>query len=108
NLKNSIGNDVITLSCSNLDKLVKRLKKESWVKKAKQHDSSLTVGVERGEEKIPLIFEIAQSQDIKIKSISVGKPTLDDVFLYFTGRNIRDQEAANPQKEIMSFSSRRV
>ena len=108
NLKNSIGNDVITLSCSNLDKLVKILKKESWVKKAKQHDSFLTIGVERGEEKIPKIFEIAQSQDIKIKSISVGIPTLDDVFLYFTGRSIRDQETANQQKGIMSFSPRRV
>ncbi len=47
NLKNSIGNDVITLSCSNLDKLVKRLTLESWIKNVKQHDSFLTLGVEK-------------------------------------------------------------
>jgi len=98
NLKNSVGNDVITLTCSNMSKLVTRLKKESWIKKVKQHDSSLTLGVERGDEKIPIIIEIAQSLNIKIKSISVRKPTLDDVFLSYTGRTMRDDEAYHVQK----------
>ncbi len=106
NLKNSIGNDVITLSCSNLNKLVKRLKTEPWIKKVKQHDSFLTLGVKKGEEKIPIIIEIAQSENIRIKSISVRKPTLDDVFLYFTGRSMRDQEPENPLKEIVRIHGR--
>ena len=100
NLKNSVGNDVITLSCSDRNKLVKKLEKKSWVENIKQHDSFLTLGVEKGEEKIPNIIEIAQSLNIKVKSISVRKPTLDDVFLYYTGRTIRDQEATNIIKEI--------
>ena len=91
NLKNSIGNDMIMLNCSNFDKLIKRLKKEKWIKNIKKHDALLTLGVEKGEEKIPIIIEIAQSENIKIKAISVGKPTLDDVFLYYTGRSMRDQ-----------------
>jgi ABC-2 type transport system ATP-binding protein len=99
NLKNSIGNDIITLSCSDIDKLIKRLTQESWIENLKQHDSFLTLGVKKGEEKIPMIIEIAQSQDIKIKSISVGKPTLEDVFLYYTGRSIRFQEPDNLNKE---------
>ena len=101
NLKNSVGNDVITLSCSNMDKLVKRLEKESWVKKTKIHDSFLTIGVEKGEEKIPIVIEIAQSQGIKIKSISLRKPTLDDVFLYFTGRTMRDEEPEHRWKKYV-------
>ena len=95
NLKNSVGNDVITLSCSDMVKLVKRLEEESWISNIEQHDSFVTLGVEKGEEKIPVIIEIAQSLNIRIKSISVRKPTLDDVFLHFTGRTMRDQEAAN-------------
>jgi len=94
-LKNNIGNDVITLSCSQVDELKKRLHDEPWVNSIKQHNSSLTLGVEKGDEKIPVIFEIAQHLDIRIKSISVRKPTLDDVFLSYTGRTIRDQEAEN-------------
>ncbi|UCH72526.1 MAG: ATP-binding cassette domain-containing protein [Thermoplasmatales archaeon] len=106
NLKNSIGNDIITLSTSHIDKLSKKLKEQSWIKKTKKHDSFLTLGVEKGEEKIPAIIEIAQSLDIKIKSISVRKPTLDDVFIYFTGRTMRDQETKNNTRENIRSSMR--
>lgn len=95
NLKNSVGNDVITLSCSDLDGLIKRLEKEDWIENIERHESLLTIGVKKGDEKIPVIIEISQSQNIQIKSISVRKPTLDDVFLHFTGRNIRNQETAD-------------
>jgi ABC-2 type transport system ATP-binding protein len=108
NLKNAIGNDVITLSCSKVDQLKKRLEKEAWITKIKRHDSSLTLGVKKGEEKIPLIIEIAQSLKLRIKSISVRKPTLDDVFLSFTGRTMRDQEPETPFKETARFHARRM
>ncbi len=100
NLKNSVGNDVITLSSQDNEKLAEKLKKEPWIKNIKQYDSFLTLGVEKGEEKIPVIIEIGQSHNIRIKSISVRKPTLDDVFLHFTGRTIRDQENVNPLNNI--------
>ncbi len=107
NLKNSIGNDVITLSCSNMTKLLERLKKESWIKNVKKHDTFITLGVEKGEEKIPEVILIAQNLEIKIKSISVRKPTLDDVFLSFTGRTIRKQESDQPWKRFVGFDERR-
>ena len=100
NLKNSVGNDVITLSCSDMKKLINRLEKENWINNIKQHDSFITLGVKKGEEKIPEIIEIAQKEKIKIKSISVRKPTLDDVFLYYTGRTMRDEEPENPMKRM--------
>ena len=92
NLKTSIGKDVITLSCDNLPKLIEILEKEKWTDKIKQYDNTLTIGTEKGDEKIPIIIEISQKQDIKIKSISVRKPTLDDVFISYTGRTINNQE----------------
>jgi len=107
NLKNSVGADVITLSCSNEEKLIKRLETEKWIKNIKHHDSYITLGVRKGEEKIPQIFDIAQKLDIKIKSISVRKPTLDDVFLHFTGRTMRDQEPESPMKEMAKFYRKR-
>ena len=38
-LKNAVGNDVITLSCSDIEELGKRLGDESWIKNIKQHDT---------------------------------------------------------------------
>jgi ABC-2 type transport system ATP-binding protein len=107
NLKNSIGNDVITLSSSNNDKLLTRLKSESWIKHTKQYDSYLSLGVQKGEEKIPIIIEIAQSLKERINSINVRKPTLDDVFLSYTGRTIRDDQGVDPFKEVMKQYTRR-
>jgi ABC-2 type transport system ATP-binding protein len=101
NLKNSVGNDVITLSSADNKKLIEKLEKEPWIKNIKQYDSFITLGVEKGEEKIPVIIEIGQKQNIRIKSISVRKPTLDDVFLHFTGRTIRDQENNNHMNNIL-------
>lgn len=98
NLKNSVGNDVITLSCSNMSNLQKRLQSESWIKNIEKHESQLTLGVEKGDEKIPIIIEIAQKEKIQIKSISVRKPTLDDVFLHYTGRTIENQEESTEIK----------
>jgi len=92
-LKNKVGKDLINLKCSNIDSLKKILEKEEWVENIKIVDSSLFLSVRHGEEKIPNIIEIAQSTNIKITSIELHKPTLDDVFLYYTGRRIREQEA---------------
>jgi len=107
NLKNSIGNDVITLTCTDLKKLQQKLTDEKWIKNIKQHDTTLILGVEKGEEKIPRIIEIAQKQNIKITSISVRKPTLDDVFISFTGHEFRDQEQENPLKQTAKMFARR-
>lgn len=100
NLKNSVGNDLITLSCDNLEILMNRIQKEPWINNVKIHDNFLTLGVEKGEEKIPDIIEIARSLGLKIKSISVRKPTLDDVFLSYTGKNIRNEEPEQIYKKI--------
>ena len=100
NLKNSVGKDVITISCSNISELVKVFEKKPWIENIEKHGSFITLGVEKGDEKIPDIIEISQILKIKINSINVRKPTLDDVFLHYTGRTIRDQEPPKIIREI--------
>jgi len=91
-LKASLGDDVISLTCTNQAQFQKRLTQEPWVHHLKVQDEFLTFGTERGEEKIPLVMDLARSQQIAVRSITIRKPTLDDVFLHYTGRNIRDQD----------------
>ncbi|MHA1665247.1 MAG: ABC transporter ATP-binding protein, partial [Candidatus Njordarchaeales archaeon] len=45
-------------------------------------------------EKIPLIFDVAQNNDIKIREVRYTRPTLDDVFLRLTGRKLRDEKGS--------------
>lgn len=44
------------------------------------------------EEAIPDIISWGNSRNLKFKSVSINKPTLEDVFIEHTGRGIRDEE----------------
>jgi len=105
-LKNKIGKDVITISCSNSKLCGDLLRREKWVESIKIHDSNITIGIKEVEKKLPLIIRIAERNKIKIKSIDIRKPTLEDVFLYYTGRKIRDQRASNIEQFKKRFMHR--
>ncbi|MEM2122529.1 MAG: ATP-binding cassette domain-containing protein [Candidatus Bathyarchaeia archaeon] len=90
NLRNTLGNDVITVGCRACGEFRLRLECEDWVKKAIVHDDTLEVYVREGEDKIPIIVRIAEEEGVGIRSISLRKPSLEDVYLHYTGRMIRE------------------
>ncbi len=99
NLKNILGGDVISIETTLAEKAFLAFQKLSWVKKITQHDGMIDLNCEHGEEKIPLLMEIDQKEaGFEIKSINLRKPTLEDVFLHFTGRTIREIEASQIEK----------
>ncbi|MDG6228981.1 MAG: ATP-binding cassette domain-containing protein [Candidatus Thermoplasmatota archaeon] len=99
-LKNLVGNDIITISSSDNKNIITNMLKNNWVKNYEVHDDHIQLGVEKGDEKIPLIIQQAQSLGIQVRSISVRKPTLDDVFLHYTGRSIRQEHTDQAEKLI--------
>lgn len=112
NLKDSLGGDAITIETGvgqgnaqqdQLRALEALLKKQKYVKNAIMRDGKLTLHVANGERCIPAIMDIAHSSRITIDSINLRKPTLDDVFMHYTGRNIREEEVSSKE----SFKLRR-
>jgi len=93
-LKNSMGNDLLTIKSNNLDRIMSALEKEDWVKEIQSFNSEIRVSVQQGEEKIPRAVNIAQALGITITAISIRKPTLEDVFLHFTGKTIREEDVS--------------
>ncbi|MEA2293527.1 MAG: type transport system ATP-binding protein [Solirubrobacteraceae bacterium] len=61
-------------------------------------EGEVTFHVADGEQFVPRLFE---GLGIPIRSISVARPTLDDVFLSWTGRTIRDAEAGDGKRSAM-------
>jgi ABC-2 type transport system ATP-binding protein len=102
NLKSKIGKDIITIGCSDNNACEGILKGQEWVESIKVHDSSVTIGTQEAEKKLPLIIQLAQSNSMEIKSIDIRKPTLEDVFLYYTGKKIRD-EGNEQQQQFRRF-----
>jgi ABC-2 type transport system ATP-binding protein len=53
-------------------------------------DGAVTLAVSDGEQFVPRIFA---ELGVPIRSVSVARPSLDDVFMSYTGSTIRDAEA---------------
>ena len=96
NMKNALGNEIISLVIdgrNNHDSFLEELKKIEFIKKINEDDLKLTLFTSNGTEVIPKIFQISSKLDIKINSISLTQPTLDDVFISYTGHEIRDDDS---------------
>jgi len=92
-LKTSLGNGIISLTLGTVDKksdLVSAIREIEFVNDVTDSGEKITVFSSKGTEVAPIIFSLSSSLGIKIKSVSITEPTLDDVFLSFTGRDLRD------------------
>jgi hypothetical protein len=50
--------------------------------------------VDNGGHRIPELVNMVSGTGVVLESVELHKPTLDDVFLAFTGRNIRDERGS--------------
>ena len=91
-LKNSLGGDIVSIKCDKAKQCTEILSKLAWVKTALEHDGFVDVRVEKGEEKIPKLLALMEKQRIKVESVNLRKPSLDDVFIHYTGKTIREKE----------------
>jgi ABC-2 type transport system ATP-binding protein len=71
---------------------------------AAMHEGAVTFSVPSGEEFVPKLFA---ELGVPIRAVSVARPTLDDVFMSYTGSTIRDAEAANPLRAMVAAFRRR-
>jgi ABC-2 type transport system ATP-binding protein len=101
NMKNELGNEIISLRVenhNNHDSFLSELKKIEFIKKINEDNLKLTLFTSNGTEVIPKIFQISSQLEIKITSISLTQPTLDDVFISYTGHEIRDDNSKYNRK----------
>ena len=98
-LKNILGGDAISIEATPSEIALNVFQKLSWVKKIKEHDGLIDLTVEEGEKKIPLLIKIDQKKEgFAIRSIKLREPTLEDVFLHYTGKTIREAETNHTDK----------
>ncbi|MEW5897016.1 MAG: ATP-binding cassette domain-containing protein [Nanoarchaeota archaeon] len=93
-LKDKIGGDIITIESPNTPKLDVALKQLPWIKDTRKHNNHLTINLQDAEKHIAEIVKLSDKKGIAIITLSTHKPTLEDVFLHFTGRTIREEEAS--------------
>jgi ABC-2 type transport system ATP-binding protein len=87
NLKDSLGGDTIILDLKDKD-INKGVK---IFKNSKPFNGQLFLSVKNGGREIKKILEIAKKNKIDVIEANIRKPTLNDVFLSLTGREIREE-----------------
>jgi ABC-2 type transport system ATP-binding protein len=98
-LKDILGGDVVSLELEgDTASLLGQLKKLDWVKSIKSHDGLLSLTMEKGERRIPELITAAQKSGVSVACVQLRKPSLEDVFLHFTGRMIREEQASQGER----------
>lgn len=94
NLKNALGRDMIYLETDNDKAAVEVLRPLNIVKDVQTAPEGLALTINSdGTHILPVIMSRLKDNGIEITEVNLKKPTLDDVFVYYTGREIRNQAA---------------
>ena len=102
NLKASIGRDRVQIAVADDAGAIRELR-DRFGLDAAVHEGLVTFSVASGEQFVPRLFA---ELTVGIRSVSVARPSLDDVFMSYTGRTIRDTEATASDRNrahVMAF-----
>ncbi len=97
-LKASVGRDRVQISTGDDEAAIAALV-ERFGLEATMSEGTVAFYVVHGEVFVPRLFA---ELGVPIKSVSIARPTLDDVFMRYTGRTIRDAEASGSERMAAS------
>ena len=94
-MKSAIGNEIISFNLvdgkASQDTLIEQINKIEFVKEVKNKQDLITVFSTKSNEVIPKIFQESTNLEMRISSLTLKQPTLDDVFISYTGHDLRDE-----------------
>ncbi len=103
NLKKIAGKDIITAKTGDDDKAIEEIKLRYGIE-ARRSGSGLNFDVTNGEEFLPSFIK---GFGVPILSVSMHRPSLEDVFLKLTGREIRE-ESVDAMKAFVGMHGRHM
>lgn len=108
-LKTSIpGNNVLEVSFSSIPEgWIKTLKRLPEVQSVSGADQMFRISSNNGPVTTVNLFEAARTHSVSVSSLSVQSTTLDDVFMHYTGRQLRDAAQDNPRYDVSFMYDRR-
>ena len=93
-LKREVAGDVVTLSVAgDQQRALDLLKTQRFVREGRLEEGSVLLYVDRGEVAMPDILRLLDGAGLRLVTIGLHRPSLDDVFLRQTGRSLRETAA---------------
>jgi ABC-2 type transport system ATP-binding protein len=91
-LKHAVGGDVISLGIESSKDLTDVIKSTPGVLGVKKEDGSYRIKATKGEELTSVVLKKIWDEGATVTSVNLSHPTLDQAFLEYTGRSMRDAE----------------
>jgi ABC-2 type transport system ATP-binding protein len=107
-LKDSLGGDIITLSIQKETDITDLISKLEHVKEVKKENGGYIIKSANGEITAPLIIEALRKNGHVVTKLSLSKPTLNDVYLQYTGKSMRDAEESKDNVFRQRMTMRRA
>lgn len=108
-LKESVGGDVIVIVIKELETDISSdIAQIKLVKDVKKNNNTYRIKAELGEEASPQITDLIRSKGLHVTKVSLTKPTLDEAYLEFTGRSLREEEVDKLQMFRQRVTMRRA
>jgi ABC-2 type transport system ATP-binding protein len=101
-LRATVGSDSVELQTADDDRALAAFLARGL--DARRTEDGIIVFVAEGESWVPRLIAIAE---VAVRTVHVHRPTLDDVFLHFTGREIREEGAAGRSAVVRAWTARR-
>lgn len=97
-LKQQVAGDSIALGLDIHNGTVAQIKDllqaQPFVREIHDMKNGVQLYVERGDEALPTVMRMLDSAHVPIQTVTLARPSLDDVFLHFTGRSLRESSNA--------------
>jgi ABC-2 type transport system ATP-binding protein len=108
-MKDRLGGDVVSLEVEGgAGGLEAEFRALDWIRAIKLHDGVFSLTMDKGERRIPELIGLAQKAGVTVLCVHLRKPSLEDVFLHFTGKTIRESEASQADRNrAMMMAHRR-
>lgn len=108
-LKASLGGDIIQIGVEEKENdLSQLISQVNHVKNVSKFDSSYRVKAEFGEEAAPAIIEMLRTKGYHVTRLSLAKPSMDEVYLEYTGRSLREEQADEEHMFALRRTMRRA
>jgi len=106
-LKNALGEDLIYLETSDNREATESLRQLDSVKGIREKAKGIVVMVNTdGTYLLPEIMDRLRSGGIRIRAVNLKKPSMDDVFVHYTGRELRDSGAEKGSVVVLRAGGR--
>lgn len=93
-LKSGIGGNVISINSHEPQKLAGILKTGGLARKPRVEDTTVSFDVKESGTIVPKVMELAVKAGISVESVELRVPSLEDVFIHYTGSSIRAEKSA--------------